>query len=472
MKDKDGPKDRIINEFEILETRFKGAEELFEALFISSPIGIYILHDGKFQLTNPQFQKLTGYRENELLGTNSLELVLAEDRNRVKEKAVNMLKGKLYYPYEYRFTNKSGNIMWIMETVTSIQYQGRRAVLGNFMNITERKRAEEALRVSERFFSGALNDMLTLVAVLEPDGKVIFANNTSLKVSGIKLEDIKGKMFYDAHWWTYSKKAKQRIKESVEACASGKTSLFEIQAQMAYKGLVWTDYNMHPVYDEDGEVKYLVVEGRDITERKRAEEKEKQSTQRLLRIMQETIEAMALTIEKRDPYTAGHQHQTAKLAIAIAEEMGLSKKQIDGIFMAGSIHDLGKISIPAEILSKPSKLSEPEMNLIKGHPQAGYDILKNIEFPWPIAQILIQHHERMDGSGYPSGLSGENILLEARILAVADVVTAIAFHRPYRPALGIDKALKEISQNKDTLYDSRVVNSCLRLFVEKGFKFE
>ena len=188
--------------------------------------------------------------------------------------------------------------------------------------------------------------------------------------------------------------------------------------------------------------------------------------------MEGIIQAMALTVEKRDPYTAGHQMRVADLARAAAQETGLSPNQADGIYMAAVIHDLGKISIPAEVLSKPGRLTDVELSLIKTHPQVGYEILKTIRFPWPVAKIVLQHHERMDGSGYPQGLSGEEILSEARILAVADVIEAMASHRPYRPALGINKALDEIAQHRGALYDDKVVNACLKLFKEKGFKFK
>ena len=219
------------------------------------------------------------------------------------------------------------------------------------------------------------------------------------------------------------------------------------------------------------EKKTLDLKG-EITERKRAEEELKQSHEKLGKVLRETINALASTVEKRDPYTAGHQQRVAQLACAIAKEMGFSKDEIDGIRLAGAIHDIGKIHVPAEILSKPGRVSEIEFSMIKAHPQVGHDILRSIEFPWPIAPIVLQHHERVDGSGYPSGLSGEEILLEARVLAVADVVEAMASHRPYRPAFGIDKALDEISQNKGVLYHLKVVDACLRLFTEKGFKFK
>ncbi|MFQ5886811.1 MAG: HD-GYP domain-containing protein, partial [Anaerolineae bacterium] len=181
---------------------------------------------------------------------------------------------------------------------------------------------------------------------------------------------------------------------------------------------------------------------------------------------------MALTVETRDPYAASHQRHVANLARAIATEMDFSEKQIDLIRMAGAVHDLGKIAVPAGILNKPSRLTANECGMIQTHPEVGYAILKMIGFPWPVAQIVLQHHERMDGSGYSAGLSGEEILMEARILGVADVVEAMSSHRAYRPALGIDKALEEISGNRSVLYDPEVVDACLGLFTEKGFEFE
>ena len=184
------------------------------------------------------------------------------------------------------------------------------------------------------------------------------------------------------------------------------------------------------------------------------------------------IQVITRIVEARDPYTAGHQRRVATLAVAIATELGLPKKQLEGIFVAGMIHDLGKISIPAEILSKPSKLTEIEFALIKTHPRIGFDIMENIEFPWSIAQIVLQHHEKINGSGYPQGLTGENILPEARILCVADVVEAMASHRPYRASLGVNAAIDEISKNKETLYDPLVSDICKKIFTEGKFRFD
>jgi putative nucleotidyltransferase with HDIG domain len=187
--------------------------------------------------------------------------------------------------------------------------------------------------------------------------------------------------------------------------------------------------------------------------------------------MEATIYTISKIIETRDPYTAGHQNTVSQLSVAIAQEMKLPEDKIEGIRIAALVHDIGKINIPAEILSKPSKLNEMEFSLIKNHPKVGYDILRKIDFSWPVAKIVLQHHEKIDGSGYPQGLKGEKILLEAKIIGVADVVEAMSSHRPYRPSLGIDKALEEISQNRGILYDPEVVDVCLKLFKEKNFKF-
>jgi putative nucleotidyltransferase with HDIG domain len=243
---------------------------------------------------------------------------------------------------------------------------------------------------------------------------------------------------------------------------------------------------------------------RELADRKRAEEELRRSCLKLERTLQATVGVLVAAVELRDPYTAGHQRRVARLADAIAKQMGLAEEQIEGTRMAAVIHDIGKINVPSEILSKPGPLSESEFDLvkthpqvghdilnipaegacktcglsqiefslIKTHPQVGYEVLKTIEFPWPVAEIVLQHHERLDGSGYPRGLSGEEIMLEARILAVADVVEAMSSHRPYRSARGQDKALEEISKNRGRLYDADVVAACLELFAQQRFDLD
>jgi len=207
-------------------------------------------------------------------------------------------------------------------------------------------------------------------------------------------------------------------------------------------------------------------------ERDLALEQNRQQLEQLQTNLEETVRAIATIVEMRDPYTAGHQARVADLAAAIARQMGLPDEQVHGIHLAGVLHDLGKIRVPAEILSKPGRISDIERSLIRVHPQAGYDILQGINFPWPIAQMVLQHHERVDGSGYPQGLKGEQIIIGACILSVADVVEAISAHRPYRAGLGIEAALEEITKNCGVFYDPQVVNACLALFREQGYSFK
>ncbi|HEX7320632.1 MAG TPA: HD domain-containing phosphohydrolase [bacterium] len=207
-------------------------------------------------------------------------------------------------------------------------------------------------------------------------------------------------------------------------------------------------------------------------ERRKADEQLKQSVERLSATLEKTVSALASTAAKRDPYTAGHQQRVTHLAVALASEMGLPQDQIDGVRIAGLLHDIGKIAVPAEILSKPTRLTEAEFNIVKSHAEVGFEIIKGIEFPWPVAKAVLYHHERLNGSGYPSSLKGDDIIIEAKILAVADVVEAMASHRPYRPARGIDVALEEIKQNRGVLYDRAVVDACIDLFEKKNFKFD
>ncbi len=214
--------------------------------------------------------------------------------------------------------------------------------------------------------------------------------------------------------------------------------------------------------EEPSHVIFVIM---DITE-------EKESIQKINRLLNQVVETLAEIVEKRDPYTAGHQKRVAKLAFFIGKEMGLSEEKLKGLYMAGLLHDIGKIAVPTDILNKPGKLDPIEFELIKKHPEVGYEILKNIEFPYPVAEIVLEHHERINGSGYPKGLKDGDILIEARILAVSDVVEAMSSHRPYRPAFPLETALREISEKKGILYDEEVVDACIKLFKEKNFRFE
>ncbi len=209
----------------------------------------------------------------------------------------------------------------------------------------------------------------------------------------------------------------------------------------------------------------------DVTRRKKAEEELRDNLKKLQKLLQATVNGLVTAMEMRDPYTAGHQRRVAILASAIAQKMGLSEYIIDGINLAALIHDIGKMSIPAEILSKPGNLTSSEIKLIRYHPESGYEILKSIDFPWPVAEIVLQHHERIDGSGYPNGLRGNEILQEAKIIAVADLVEAMASYRPFRPAKGLELAIIELKRNKGILYDSEIVEATLSVLENSPLEF-
>ena len=223
---------------------------------------------------------------------------------------------------------------------------------------------------------------------------------------------------------------------------------------------------------EDGRITGYVHFIFDVTDREQTQQRLKDSAAKLKQMMDGSIRAIASTLEMRDPYTAGHQRRVAQLACDMAAEMGMPPGRIEGLRIACYVHDIGKIAVPAEILAKPTELSDHEFGIIKTHPQFGADVLKEIDFIWPVAEATLQHHERLDGSGYPNRLKGEKIILEARVLAVADVVEAMCSHRPYRPALSIAQALQEIAGGRGTRYDAQAVDACVKLFRRKHFQFK
>jgi putative nucleotidyltransferase with HDIG domain len=230
--------------------------------------------------------------------------------------------------------------------------------------------------------------------------------------------------------------------------------------------------SVSPISGSRGDFRGRVLVLRNVAQRKKAEAELQGSMQALRTAFRQTVRALASMAEKRDPYTAGHQQRVARLACAIGRELGLPQESLEGLEVAGTLHDIGKVYVPAEILSKPARLSHMEMGIMKSHSEVGFEILREVTFPWPVARSVLEHHERLDGSGYPGGLKGTEISQEARILAVADVVEAMSSHRPYRAALGLPRALEEIISGRGRLYDAECVDACLALMNGGGFTFE
>ncbi len=332
----------------------------------------------------------------------------------------------------------------------------------------ERKRGKEALKESENKYRLLADNAQDVIFVLDMNLNYTYISPSIKILRGYEPEEVLKQSSLKTLTPSSRDLAMRNLSEIMELEKSERRDISisrTLQLEMVRKDgtTVWTEVTFSFIRDENQRLGSILGVTRDITQRKR-------EIERVRKALGATVQAIAMTVETRDPYTAGHQRRVADLARAMAMEMNLSADQIDGIRTAAAIHDLGKISVPAEILSKPTRLTDLEFRFIKTHSQSGYDILKDIDFPWPVAETILGHHERMNGSGYPNGLTGDQILMGSRILAVADVVEAMASHRPYRASLGIEAALNEISKNKGILYDLEVSDACLRLFHEKDYK--
>jgi PAS domain S-box-containing protein len=333
----------------------------------------------------------------------------------------------------------------------------------------ERNQAEEALRQSEEMYRTVVETTPSGVTVTDLDGKITYASPRTLELHGfVHPDELVGRSALDLILPEERDRAMLNLRKTLE---EGIVRNLEYTLLRKDGTSFAGELSAAVTRDASGNPQGFVAITRDVSVRKRAEAEVEHSVEKLQKTMADIIYTMAAVVEARDPYTAGHQRKVAALAGAIAERVGLSSSRARGLHMTALIHDIGKIYIPTEILTKPGQLTEPEWTIIRAHPQFGHDILKTVEFPWPVAEIVLQHHERMDGSGYPRGLLGKDILMEARILAVADVVEAMASHRPYRPALGMDEAIQEISGNRGTLYDGEVADACVRLLLHEGFRF-
>jgi len=335
-------------------------------------------------------------------------------------------------------------------------------VLSMEQGVRARKVAEKLLRESEAKFRALVESTSDWIWEVDERGVYAYSSPQVYELLGYRAEEIVGKTAFDMMTPTGA----EQVREKFFAILSERKPFRLLENSNLHKNgrIVFLETSGTPIFDAQGVFKGYRGIDRDISERKEAEKERHASAEILEQTLLQTIEAIAATVEARDPYTAGHQRRVANIASAIAREMTLSEHQIHGLYLAASIHDLGKIRVPAEILSKPGRLNPIEYELIKIHPQTGYDILKDIQFPWPIAQMVLQHHERQNGSGFPNGMKADQILIEAKILAVADVIEAMSSHRPYRAGLGVPAALDEIGKHRGVLYDTDVVDSCIAMY--------
>ncbi|MFO7883118.1 MAG: PAS domain S-box protein [Kosmotogaceae bacterium] len=411
-------------------------------------------------------EKLLGYTPEELINDQKISyasLIHPDDKQFVWDKVKEAEKANNPYEIEYRIITKDGKIKTVHERGSFVDSDVS-TIDGFITDITKTKMMQEKLKESEHFYKSIFEDSHEIMLIIDPDStKIVDANEAACDFYGYSREEMvnmrisdistidENKVFED---FARIKKVGTGISEAVDTLKSGeKRNIMIYYSIIKRKGRVFVFSIIH-----------------DITELKRSQKKLKNTLSDLHNSFINSLRIIANITEARDPYTAGHQRRVSELSVAIAKEMGLSKERLEGLEMASMIHDIGKTSIPQEILTKPGKLTKIEFNLIKEHPTIGYEMFKKHNFPWSIEKFIYEHHERLDGSGYPRGLKGDEISLEGKILAVADVVEAMSSHRPYRPSLGIKKAINELDKNAGKLYEKSVVDACKRVF-EMGFEF-
>jgi PAS domain S-box-containing protein/putative nucleotidyltransferase with HDIG domain len=442
---------------------------IYRTIVEQVPDGIYIISRGKFIYVNQAFERLTGIHRkgrpapiSDFLGT----LSPAERAVFIKRREPVKIGKKPPARFRIRLTSKDGAARHL-EFNTALISDMPDTVLGIVRDVTAAKAKDTARRLQERQFRAVIEAAEEPIAVIQ-NTIIRYVNPALTKMTGFTREELTGRPYHG-----YIAPGQLKIVEEYDIRQkTGKSTPFLLETVTRDK-----KGNTFNVQISIGRINYQgrpasLVIMQDITKYKRAEVELTAGLDKVRVALGATVQAISEIVEQRDPYTAGHQRRVADLGVAIASELGYSADRIEGIRMAGLLHDLGKISIPAEILTMPRKLTEVEFGIIKTHPKIAYDILRKIVFPWPIADIIYQHHERMNGSGYPQGLKDGAILAEARILAVADVVEAMITHRPYRQASRLQDALDEIDKNKGILYDSKAVEGCMKAFLSGAFSFK
>jgi PAS domain S-box-containing protein/putative nucleotidyltransferase with HDIG domain len=454
-------------ELRILEERYRLSFENVTDVIYMTDTDLNIIN------MSPSVERILGYKPQDFIGRPVSDLgniLTPESFNQALADIDLVLKGKIIPAAVYQFIAKDGIIKYGEVSGSAIMHENKIiGIISVARDITDRKRTEEALGKSEKKYCELYDFLPIPVYEMDFEANITAANRAIYETFRGTEEDFKRGF---KGWQLLSPEDVDKSAKNIQRLLKGEQIGGTEYNLMRLDGSVFPAIVISSLIYSDGKPVGLRGAIVDITQRKQVEKQLQDTLESLRKAVGTTIQVMVSAVETRDPYTAGHQVRTANLARTIATEMGLSQEKIEGIRMAGYIHDIGKLSIPAEILSKPTKLSGIEFSLIKEHARQGYEILKNVDSPWPLAEIVYQHHERMDGSGYPRRLKGNDILIEARILTVADVVEAMASHRPYRPALGIDVALEEIEKNRGTFYDKAVVDACLRLFREKGVQLE
>jgi PAS domain S-box-containing protein/putative nucleotidyltransferase with HDIG domain len=447
----------------------KRTQKNLQLMIDTLPFGIIVINaeDRRIRHANNSALEMAGYKSMEELAGKFCHQTLCP----AAEGQCPMLDlGEQVDRSERTLVTRSGKKIPILKTVIPLKIDDENVLLESFVNISRVKEAEQEIEERERLYRTLIETSPDAIGLMDLEGNIIMHNRQALDVFGFDLsEDLRGKNIRDL---VAPEHYEDILMKSELVSKTGVIRNMELGSYKKNGQPFYIEVSSSMLLDEDKKPKSVVVVFKDITSRKLAEDELARSYQKLRKTLNDAINTLVKVVEMRDPYTAGHQQRVADLALAIAKKLQLEETRIEELRMAAVIHDIGKIYVPADMLSKPGKLSSLEFEIIKTHAKGGYDIVKGMDFPYVVAQTILQHHERLDGSGYPNGLKDGEIILEARILAVADVVEAMASHRPYRPGLGIDKALDEIQANSRKLYDPDVADACQKLFKEDGFNFE
>jgi len=469
---------RDITDRRRAEEKLRESEERYRTILESIENGYWEIDlEGKFTFFNDAMLRLTNTSPEELMGMSYRDYS-APQAQKTLYRIFNQVyrTGKPSESADHEATLHGHTLIFEISVSLMRDEKGNPiGFRGITRDVTQSREIEAKLRESEERYRMIVERMSDIVWITDMNLRTTFVTPSLQTMLGFTpeermLQPIEEQLTPDSLSYASNLLAEELAVEEGGEVNPNRSINVELECYHKDGSTRWVETSIAWIRGGQGTVTGLLGVFRDITTRRQAEEQLQGTLERLRKSVGVTIQAMVSAVETRDPYTAGHQLRSADLTCAIATEMGFDQERIDAISMAASIHDIGKLSIPAEILSKPTQLSDIEFSLIKEHSKKGYEILKNVETDWPLAEIIYQHHERMDGSGYPRNLKGDEIIMEARIMAVADVVESMASHRPYRVALGVEAALEEIENNKGTLYDRDVVDVCLRLFREKGYQ--
>lgn len=463
---------RDISERREGELKLRESEERYRELVEKAGAAVFIDdRAGRLQYCNKRLAELFGYSSQEMREKEIWSLIHPDDVSRVRKTRNTMMRGrKPSAKFEFMGVKKHGEVIYV--EVDGVALRKGEKVIGTrsyIWDITQLKNTEEAIRSSEERLKVIFEYAPDGYYLMDLKGNFIDGNKAAEEITGYTKAELIGKNFVKAKLLSADQipKALSQLARNSLGQRTGPDE-FVLTRKDGSRTIV--GISTYPVRMRGQTV--ILGTARDITDYKRTQDELRKSYEKMHSVLNDTINALTFAVEKRDPYTAGHQQRVAVLADRIAERLGLPGYQKEGLHVAALVHDVGKINVPAGILNKPTSLTDAEFALVRDHVVVGYDILRTIEFPWPIAEMVLQHHERLDGSGYPRGTKGPGIMLEAKILAVADVVESMMAHRPYRPALGKEKAIAELVTNKKKCYDPEIVNICVKLLRDRKFRFK